>query len=225
MNLQEINFGHPRPANDRLCIFGAGGAGREVAWSAQQIWGDSVKLCFVVDQPQYLTGTVNDIPVALLSQVAEPAHSGLVVAVGDTSLRRKASAACEQLGMHPATLVHPGVVMSDRVSVGAGTIIGAGCTLTTDIEIGDHVYLNIGCTISHDVSIGDFVTMSPGCHIAGHVRIEPGVFLGAGVTIINGSSQAPLTIGTGAVIAAGACVIDPVPPGKMVAGVPAVTRR
>jgi acetyltransferase-like isoleucine patch superfamily enzyme len=88
-----------------------------------------------------------------------------------------------------------------------------------------HVHINIGCTVSHDSRIDDFATLSPGSHISGHVHVGPDVFIGTGACIINGSEDEPLTIGAGAVVAAGACVTRPVEAGTMVAGVPAVTKR
>src|SRR5438132_425467 len=49
---------------NRLAIFGAGGSAREVAWLAQQCWGEDVKLTFVIDREApppgvHLAGWVN----------------------------------------------------------------------------------------------------------------------------------------------------------------------
>ena len=140
-------------------------------------------------------------------------------------MRRKAAAACIRKGLQPIHLVHPRVEMSARVELGEGVVVCAGSIITTNVRLGDHVHVNVSCTISHDVSIGDYATLSPGVHVSGHVVIAEDVFIGTGANIINGRAGAPLTIGKGAVIAAGACVTKSVEAGALMAGVPAVRKR
>jgi acetyltransferase-like isoleucine patch superfamily enzyme len=117
------------------------------------------------------------------------------------------------------------VEASQRVALGEGVVLCAGTVVTTDVVIGAHVHVNLGCTISHDARVGEFSTLSPGVHVSGNVTIGRDVFVGTGACIINGTAGQPLTIGDGAVIAAGACVTRPVEPGSMVAGVPATRKR
>jgi sugar O-acyltransferase (sialic acid O-acetyltransferase NeuD family) len=211
------------PPPDGLGIFGAGASGREVAWLAQQCWGDSIKLCFVVDQPELSGRIVNDLPTVHLRDFAErPVKTPICVAVGDPAARERCVQACTAMGLAFVSLVHPRVEMSRWVSIGTGSIICAGSVLTTNISIGSHVHINIDCTISHDAIVGDFTTLSPGVHIAGWVTLGKRVFLGTGAIVINGSANRRLTIGDDAVIGAGACVTGNVAPGITVVGVPAV---
>jgi sugar O-acyltransferase (sialic acid O-acetyltransferase NeuD family) len=207
-----------------LHVFGAGGHGREVAWLAAEVLGDDVGIVFLVDDEAYLTGPVDGHPVRLLTEATARPGDTYVVAVGDADLRKRAAASCADLGLAPATLVHPRVERSATVSIGPGSVVAAGCVLTTNIEIGRHVHVNVGCTISHDALVGDYVTISPGVHVAGHVTLEEGCFLGIGATVLNGTAGARLVVGAGAVVAAGACVIGDVDPGTLVAGVPAVVK-
>ena len=79
--------------------------------------------------------------------------------------------------------------------------------------------------VGHNVIIEEFSTLSPGVCVSGHVHIGRNVFVGTGATIINGTEDAPLIIGDGPIIAAGACVIRSVEPGALMAGVPAVRKR
>lgn len=213
------------PDFERLLIFGAGGHGREVAWLARQLWGESLGIEFVVDRPEYLVNEVSGIQVRLLADCTATPGMRYLVALGDPHHRRRAVGACEALGLNAALLVHPRVEASDSVTLGGGSVVCAGSILTVDIDVGEHVHINVGCTISHDVVIGDFSTLSPGVHISGNVRIGEGVFIGTGVSIINGRADGPLLIGDGAVVAAGACVTGSVEPGSMVAGVPATRKR
>jgi sugar O-acyltransferase (sialic acid O-acetyltransferase NeuD family) len=213
------------PNLKKLLIFGAGGFGREVAWLAEQTWGDSVEKLFVVDRHEYLSEPVNGIPVELLERVSPSDGMHFVVAIGDPAARRRAVQSCELSQVSPALLVHPRSEISSWVEIGLGSVVCAGCIITTNIVIGRHVHINLDCTIGHDARIGDFCTLSPGVHVSGNVNLGQDVYVGTGATIINGRPGAPLEIGDGAVIAAGACVTRPVPPGAMVAGVPAIRKR
>jgi sugar O-acyltransferase (sialic acid O-acetyltransferase NeuD family) len=215
----------PEPGFRRLCIVGAGGFGREVAWLVEQCWGDKVQPVFLVDGVEHLCAPVNGIEVVLLSGVRPDPDTRYVVAVGDPLHRQRLARACGELGLAPATIVHPRAEMSRRIALGAGTIVCAGVIATTEIVTGTHVHINLDCTIGHDVRIGDFSTLAPGVHVSGHVAIGASVYIGTGASVINGLSGAPLVIGDGAVVAAGACVTRSVDAGAMVAGVPAVRKR
>jgi len=208
----------------RLYVVGAGGFGREVAWLASSIRSD-IELQFVVDRPDYLTPEVAGIPVRLLADLRPDADAAGVIAVGDPEARRRLAGKLHDAGISFCSLVHPGVLMSDRVRMGNGAILAAGNILTVDIDIGEHVHINLGCTVGHDAVIGAYATLSPGVHVSGNVNIGESAFIGTGAVIINGSPGKPLTIGDHAVVAAGACVTRDVEPGAMVAGVPATRRR
>jgi sugar O-acyltransferase (sialic acid O-acetyltransferase NeuD family) len=210
-----------------LYIYGAGGFGREVAWLASAVFGseDQVEVCFVVDEPRYLTSPVNGIPVRLLSDVRASEGAGFVVAVGDAATRRSAAMKCQAAGLRPVSLVHPRTERSPYVDFGVGVVICAGVIITTNVTIGSYCHINLDCTVGHDAWLGDFVTVAPGVHISGNVHIEEMAYVGTGATIINGTPAEPLVIGAGAVVAAGACVTKSVEPGSMVAGVPAARKR
>jgi len=213
------------PGFGLLYILGAGGFGREVAWLAEQCWGEAMEKVFLVDKDEFLGPPVGGIPVRRLADVRPSGDARYIAAVGDPAHRRRAVSLCERAGLSPVTLTHPRAEMSRQVAIGAGSIICAGVIATTDILIGEHVQVNLDCTIGHDARIGDFATLSPGVHVSGRVHIGQDVFIGTGVNIINGSPGEPLVIGDGAVVAAGACVTRAVAPGSMVAGVPAVRKR
>lgn len=110
------------------------------------------------------------------------------------------------------------------------------CSYGTHIQLGDDVYLNAGCVVldSAPVRIGAGTMIGPGTHIycADHhrdpalrrqglergcpVTIGTDVWIGGRAVILPG-----VTIGDGAIIAAGAVVRRDVAPGDRVAGVPA----
>lgn len=218
-------FHQSSPDFDRLFIIGAGGFGREVAWLARQCWGATVRIEFLVTSPDYISSPIHGIPVSMLDGVYPSPGDRYVTAIANASVRSALADTCSAKGLRATTIIHPRVESSEYVTLDAGTIICAGSALTTDIKIGRHVHINLDCTVGHDVGIGDFSTLSPGVHVSGHVMIGHGVFVGTGVTIINGSASDPLVIGNGAIVAAGSCVTKSVLPDSMVAGVPALRKR
>jgi len=101
------------------------------------------------------------------------------------------------------------------------------------LEIGSHVFLNqnVSITCLDSITIGDNVLIANNVVIVDHdhagsgfvtgpVRIGSRVWIGANAVILKGVS-----IGDGAVIAAGAVVTHDVPAGTVAAGVPAVPIR
>ena len=100
------------------------------------------------------------------------------------------------IDIHPGAKVGPGMVLDH----GYGIVIGETC------EIGS------GAFIFHNVTLGGTG------HQDGdrHPKIGSDVFLGTGATILGN-----IKIGSGSVIAAGSLVLNEVPEGVTVAGVPA----
>ncbi len=110
------------------------------------------------------------------------------------------------------------------------------CSYGVNLHLGAGVYLNAGCVVldSAEVRIGAGSMVGPGVHLycadhhrdperrrAGIERALP-VTLGRDVWIGGGAIVLPgVTIGDGAIVAAGAVVRADVGPGERVAGVPA----
>ena len=118
--------------------------------------------------------------------------------------------------------------IGDRVFIGASDLICA-----QNIEIGDDVLISWGCTIvdhnSHSIHWGerknDVVHWSQGKKEWEHVKkaavkVCDKVWLGFNVIVLKG-----VTIGEGAVVAAGSVVTKDIPPYTIVAGNPAKVVR
>ncbi|HET9862485.1 MAG TPA: DapH/DapD/GlmU-related protein [Steroidobacteraceae bacterium] len=104
------------------------------------------------------------------------------------------------------------------VQLPAGTRLGRGVKLN---------YSGLGTVLHARVVIGDRVEIGPGVVIGGRSKIhevpiiEDDVLIGVGAKILG-----PVRVGRGAVIGANAVVLDDVPAGAVVGGIPArILRR
>lgn len=107
------------------------------------------------------------------------------------------------------------VYRPSKVSIGSNTVVNRSVLLDgrLGLYIGDNVSISEEAsilTLEHDPNSPTFDTRG------GSVRVEARVFVGARAMILPG-----VTVGEGAVVAAGSVVTRDVPPFAIVAGVPA----
>ncbi len=109
---------------------------------------------------------------------------------------------------------------TSKVSIGAGTTINRGCRFygsfhnkDVRIRIGDHVA--VAPEVSFLAAGHDYTSLSLP-DTAGSITVEDYAWIGARSVILQG-----VTVGEGAVVAAGTVVTKDVPPYSIVAGVPA----
>jgi len=209
----------------KLAVYGAGGFGREVVWLAQSVFTKNKKfevVCFIDDNSKICGTQFNDLGVMSLSQAKkEYADLFVVSGIGVPKVREKTIKKAISAGFHFASLIHPDVEMSKWIEIGEGAVICAGNILTTNISLGKHVQINLDCTIGHDVVMEDYATLAPGVHLSGYVHVGKRAYIGTGAVIINGIQGNPIVIGDDAVVGAGACVTQSIPPGETWVGVPA----
>lgn len=98
--------------------------------------------------------------------------------------------------IHPAVIIGSGIMMDHAT----------GIVMGETARVGDNV------SMLHGVTLGGSGT---GCGVR-HPQIEDGVLLAAGAKLLG-----PITVGSGAKVAAGSVVLDDVPAHCTVAGVPA----
>jgi sugar O-acyltransferase (sialic acid O-acetyltransferase NeuD family) len=208
-----------------IAIYGGGGFAREVAWLIEDVASDADEprvACFIDDDSRNQGKVLNGYPLVSLDEAANRyPHAKIICGIGSPSAREKVVAKASEKGFEFATLIHPRVERSKLIEVGEGTVICAGSILTVNVQIKRHVLINLDCTIGHDVIIDDYTALAPGVHVSGQVHFGKRVFVGTGAVIINGTEESPLMIGDDAIIGAGACVINSVPPVTTVVGIPA----
>lgn len=133
---------------------------------------------------------------------------------------------------HPDLVNLYGCTIGDETKVGAFVEIQKNAVIGARCKVSSHTFICEGVTIEDEVFIGHGVMFTndkmPRATAEGGAlqteadwaviptRVCKGASLGSGVVVICG-----VTIGEGAMVGAGAVVTKDVPPGAVVAGVPA----
>ena len=120
--------------------------------------------------------------------------------------------------------IEPGAIIREKVEIGEGAVIMMGAILNIGAVVGRGTMIDMGTVLGGRAMVGDRCHIGAGTVLAGVVEpasatpvvVEDDVVIGANAVVIEG-----VRIGAGAVVAAGAVVIDDVPPGAVVAGSPA----
>jgi maltose O-acetyltransferase len=161
--------------------------------------------------------------------------------LGGVKLRRAIGlGAVRLLPTLSANRVRSLLVRAAGIAVGPGTLIGGPIRITGRsggvLQIARDCWINGGChfdvsadiTIEQGVSLGQEVLVVTDSHLHGDatrragglaaspVVIEQGAWIGARAVLLPG-----ITVGSGAIVAAGAVVAADVPPDTLVGGVPA----
>jgi UDP-3-O-[3-hydroxymyristoyl] glucosamine N-acyltransferase len=153
--------------------------------------------------------------------------------------------------LHAHVTIYPGAVVGERVILHGGVRIGAdgfgyvsseaghrkvpqvgGCVIEDDVEIGanstvdrgsiGNTVIGRGSKLDNLVHVGHNVRIGPHCILTGMVGIAGSTTIGAGVMFAGQSGVAGhLTIGDGARIGAKSAVLQDVPAGATVMGIPA----
>lgn len=154
----------------------------------------------------------------ILGRLHDAAAAGhpLIIAVGDTTLRRTLAA---NLGKAHALTIDAGASIAKHAAIGRGVFLGRRAVVQPFASIADHAIINTGAIIEHECTIGPNAHIAPGAVLGGNVTVGEGTLIGIGARVIPG-----ITIGAGAVVGAGATVVRNVPDGAKVIGVPARQR-
>jgi sugar O-acyltransferase (sialic acid O-acetyltransferase NeuD family) len=207
-------------------LIGAGGSGRDVmplarAQLQEQLDAGTVDLAFVVED-EAPTARVNGVRVLTMAQFREhPGERHFNIAIADWSVRRRIAEDCVAAGMRPFSIRAANALVLDQCEIGEGAILCPFVTVTSNVRIGQFFHANMYSHVAHDCVVGNYVTLAPKAAVNGRVVLEDHCYVGTGALIRNGTSQAPVTIGRGAVVGMGAVVTRSVAAGTTVVGNPA----
>ena len=200
-----------------VLVLGAGGHGQVVAdiLRANEATGQAVHFIgYLDDNPRDCLTTGRVLGAA--QQWSSIDHDALVVGIGQNRIRKARFDELVAAGAHFATAKHPATVVAPDVRIGHGTMLCAGAIVNTQATIGANTIVNTAASVDHHCRIGDHVHIAPGVRLGGDVTIEAGALIGIGAIVLPG-----VRVGAWAIVGAGAVVIDDVPAGATVIGVPA----
>lgn len=139
-----------------------------------------------------------------------------VGAIGSPAIRRRLVSRLNPIVEGWVHAVHRRAAVSATARIAEGAVVMAGAVVQTGAFIGAHAVVNTGAIVEHDVHVGAFAQVAPGATVGGGARIEDGAYIGLGAVVRDHR-----TVGKDAVVAMGAVVIEDVPAGARVQGVPA----
>ncbi len=120
--------------------------------------------------------------------------------------------------------VEPGAVIRQGARIGKDAVIMMGAVINIGAVVGERTMIDMNAVLGARAVVGRNCHIGAGAVIAGvleppslkPVVIADNVLVGANAVVLEG-----VRVGRGSVVAAGAVVIKSVPPGAVVAGVPA----
>lgn len=204
---------------ERLLIVGAGDYGREVLSWAWQVPAElrSWEVGGFLDDRHDLLNNYH-LPVGILGSPRTYVFENrdrVVVAIGDTALRRQFVDLVAGRGAQFISIFHPSATLGLNNQWGVGCVFFPGAVLTSNVRIGDHV------TVGFCSEIGDQAVLGSYCTLTGAAVVEGGAQLGEGVYMgFQASVAAKVKVGPGAMIGGGSSAVKDVLPHTTILGVP-----
>lgn len=205
----------------KLIIYGAGGAGRELAYVLSLERGETRrwKVEGFVDDTEDLQGKIiNGLPVLGKREYLEGYDGNLAVTIFDRPRIRKTliERIKKNVKIGFPSLVSSTSIVPEDMSFNEGCIVQTLSFISNDVSMGKFALINGGTRIGHDSTIGDFTTIYSGIMIGGGVVIGDCCLIGSGATILP-----KVHVGKNSIVGAGAVVLKDVPEHVVVAGNPA----
>jgi len=182
-------------------IVGAGGMGREAAWTLERINEASPTwdiIGFADDAPSLKSGSVDGYP--LLGPISDASHdhpdAAVLLAIGDNATRERLYRLLR--GHDFPVIIDPSADVSPTVDLRHGVFIGPRAVVSAGSTLGKFVLVNARAGVGHDCTLGDFSQVCPGATLSGHTTLGSHAFVGSNACTVPGT-----TIGNNAKIAAG----------------------
>jgi sugar O-acyltransferase (sialic acid O-acetyltransferase NeuD family) len=200
----------------RLAILGASGHGKVVAEIAELCGWDEIHF-YDDNWPNVKANGAWNVLGDTGSLVENSSvYNSVIVAIGNNSIRYDKSLYLIAQGFNLAILIHPLAIVSAYSEVSPGSVVMAGAVINPFAKIDMASIINTSATVDHDCIIEYGVHISPGVNVAGAVTVGALTWLGIGASI-----KQCVSIGRQVVVGAGAVVVNDIPDGLTVVGVPA----
>jgi 2,3,4,5-tetrahydropyridine-2-carboxylate N-succinyltransferase/tetrahydrodipicolinate N-acetyltransferase len=120
--------------------------------------------------------------------------------------------------------IEPGAILREGAEIGEGAVVMMGAVINIGAIVGAGTMIDMGAILGGRATVGKNCHIGAGAVLAGVIEppsakpvvVEDDVLVGANAVLLEG-----VRVGKGAVVAAGAVVIEDVPAETVVAGVPA----
>ena len=120
--------------------------------------------------------------------------------------------------------IEPGAIIREQAEIGRNAVIMLGAVINIGAVVGEGTMVDMGAVLGGRAIVGERCHIGAGAVLAGviepasakPVTVEDDVMIGANAVVLEG-----VHVGKGAVVAAGSVVIEDVPDGCVVAGLPA----
>ena len=205
----------------KLCLYGAGGFGKEVYDIAARInktdsrWDE---ILFIDDNPNIDKTYNNSRLFSADSMLEELDHSTIeiIISIGEPVIKKRLFNKIKSKGIRLATLVDPSALISDTAAMGEGVIVAPFSNITCSTVLGSNVSINAHTTVGHDITIGNHTVVSTNVTIGGNSVIGKESYIGLGA-----QTKENLSIGSEVIIGMGSIVFKDIPDKMIAMGNPA----
>ena len=180
---------------------------RDIDFGSAKVFGDKDKIVF---------GDWKE-----LSPIIEANKEDIIDIVIENDCRNSAVPMLDKKNINAR--IEPGAIIRDQVEIGDNAVIMMGAILNIGAVVGAGTMIDMGAVLGGRATVGKNCHVGAGAVLAGVIEpasatpviIEDDVLIGANAVVIEGCR-----VGRGAVVAAGCVVVEDVPAGAVVAGVP-----
>lgn len=185
----------------KIMIVGAGGMGREAAWTLERInetehiWEI---IGFADDAPGKQSGSIDGYPLLGTIENAshDHPHAAVLLAIGDNAVRERLYRLLR--GHDFPVIIDPSADVAPTADLRHGVFVGPQAVISAGAELGKFVIVNARAGVGHDCTLGDFSQVCPGATLSGHTVLGNHAFIGSNACTVPGSK-----IGERAKVAAG----------------------
>ena len=186
-----------------LVIVGAGGFGREVAWTVERINSSASEAAwrlvgFADDAADKASGTFGGLP--LLGPCAKVARerpdASFFVAIGDNATRQNVVRALGDRDF--PRFVDPSADVAPSAEIGRGAFVGPRSVVSVGAKVGEFAIVNARAGVGHDSVLRDFSQVCPGASLSGATVLGERALAGTNSCTVPG-----VNVGDGATVAAG----------------------
>jgi sugar O-acyltransferase (sialic acid O-acetyltransferase NeuD family) len=198
---------------DNLIIYGAGGAGRELASNL------SGRVLGFIDDTKIPGEVIDSLPVLGGFDGIDDGDDVAVCIVGDPKVKKELINKIKTTypGVHFPHVFCQDNTISDHVQWGEGCIVAHPYNvICPGVQVGKFVWVNAKNSIGHNCSIGDFTTLYSGIFLGGESKVGENCVIGTGAIVNPG-----VTIGNNVIIGAGSVVVRDIPDSSTAVGIPA----